>query len=396
MKIAMVHPRLDRRGGAENLVAWLTTGLIARGHEVVIATRCYREELWSDGGFEGAELRLVEGRFEGLRGRRGKVMARARALASQVAGSDVVVAHNFPASSWVTAAAAGVEPRLVWYCHEPLQRLRWRSTMPNMVAAAEADLPWAGAVFKDFVAKLEGKRARQNRVDDGLDRAAVERFDRVLCNSAFTAAAVERVYGRVGEPCLLGLPAIEEAVIEEPAAGRGELLWIGSTLAYKNAVAFFEAMRVARYDLGALTLRARVVGVDDAEHRALVARLGLEGAIHFEPRLPYAELMARVSVARAVVTTSIDEPFGIVPLEAMARGRAVIASRVGGPCESVVDGVTGLAVDPLDPAAIAAALVELWDDAGRAEELGAAGRRRFEDRFTLERFLDRFERLALA
>ena len=79
------------------------------------------------------------------------------------------------------------------------------------------------------------------------------------------------------------------------------------------------------------------------------------------------------------------EPFGIVPLEAMACGVPVVASAVGGQIDSVVDGVTGLHVPPRDPEALAGALRGLLDDPGRRAALGAAGRRRAQERFAFDR-----------
>ena len=80
----------------------------------------------------------------------------------------------------------------------------------------------------------------------------------------------------------------------------------------------------------------------------------------------------------------------------MAHARAVLASSTGGPAETVIDGVTGALVDPLDPRAIATRLVELWRAPERCDELGAAGRARYLANFTFDRFLDRFEALALS
>ena len=70
------------------------------------------------------------------------------------------------------------------------------------------------------------------------------------------------------------------------------------------------------------------------------------------------------------------EGFGIVYLEAAARGLPVVAGNVGGAVDAVVDGVTGLLVDPADPAAVADALVALLTDRERAEALGRAGAER--------------------
>jgi starch synthase len=76
------------------------------------------------------------------------------------------------------------------------------------------------------------------------------------------------------------------------------------------------------------------------------------------------------------VCPSLYEPLGIVNLEAMACGTAVVASRVGGIPEVVSDGETGLLVPPDDPGALAGALNSLLRDPGRAHAMGERGRER--------------------
>jgi starch synthase len=88
------------------------------------------------------------------------------------------------------------------------------------------------------------------------------------------------------------------------------------------------------------------------------------------------EVIQLLSHATAFVCPSLYEPLGIVNLEAMACGTAVVASRIGGIPEVVVDGETGLLVPPEDPYALAAALNELARDPERAEAMGRAGRER--------------------
>lgn len=85
-----------------------------------------------------------------------------------------------------------------------------------------------------------------------------------------------------------------------------------------------------------------------------------------------APLWRRASMA--IVPSVWEEPFGIVALEAMAAGRPVVASRVGGLAEVVDDGVTGVLVTPADPAALAAGIQRLLDDAELRSRLGAAAR----------------------
>src|SRR5689334_14084624 len=89
--------------------------------------------------------------------------------------------------------------------------------------------------------------------------------------------------------------------------------------------------------------------------------------------------------ADAVVCVPWYEPFGIVPLEAMACGVPVVASAVGGQIDSVVNGITGVHVPPRDPAALARALRSLLDDPERRRALGAAGAARARLRFGFDR-----------
>lgn len=115
----------------------------------------------------------------------------------------------------------------------------------------------------------------------------------------------------------------------------------------------------------------------DIEARDLSERVHLLGRV-----APAGPVMERAAI---VVVPSLGEGFGMVALEAMERGRAVIASAVGGLPEIVVDGETGLLVPPRDPAALAAAIQRLVADPERIVALGAAGRRRAVEVFGQDR-----------
>jgi len=82
-------------------------------------------------------------------------------------------------------------------------------------------------------------------------------------------------------------------------------------------------------------------------------------------------------------------------MEYMALGKPVVATAGGGTCELVVDGETGILVPPGDPAAMAAAITALLDDPDRGARMGAAGRNRIEEHFSLQNLVDEFRRVCL-
>jgi len=115
-----------------------------------------------------------------------------------------------------------------------------------------------------------------------------------------------------------------------------------------------------------------------AEVEGLVAvlRAARSGVIWIPEMLPKHAVIQLLSHATVFACPSLYEPLGIVNLEAMACGTAVVGSAVGGIPEVVSDGETGLLVPPDDPAALAVALNTLVGDAARAAAMGRLGRER--------------------
>ncbi|TAL26398.1 MAG: glycogen synthase [Frankiales bacterium] len=145
-------------------------------------------------------------------------------------------------------------------------------------------------------------------------------------------------------------------------------------------------LRAARDLPGQLVLCAGAPDTPEiaAETADLVEELqrARDGVVLISEMLPKAEVVQLLSHATVFVCPSVYEPLGIVNLEAMACGTAVVASSVGGIPEVVVDGETGLLVpyDEADPRAFEAGLAtrvaELLADPDRAAAMGRAGRER--------------------
>ncbi|TDD87713.1 glycosyltransferase [Actinomadura rubrisoli] len=132
--------------------------------------------------------------------------------------------------------------------------------------------------------------------------------------------------------------------------------------------------------------RAGLDGDPEVRRLRRVARdAGVAGRVEFLGRLGRDEVAPVLRSASLVVTLPWYEPFGMVPLEAMACGVPVVASGVGGHLDTVVHGVTGVHVPPRDPLAAAGAIGGLLGDpAGRAA-MGFAGADRARTRYAWSR-----------
>ena len=160
----------------------------------------------------------------------------------------------------------------------------------------------------------------------------------------------------------------------------------GPLLLYVGRIAPIKGLETLLDALGCLRgaghpARLVIVGGDaderldghEAELRRKAARHGLAGAVTFVGAQPQERLRDYYVAADATVLPSYYESFGMVALEAMACGSAVIASRVGGLQTTVRDGVTGLLVSEGDPCALAETIARVLDDSALRWRLGREG-----------------------
>ena len=166
---------------------------------------------------------------------------------------------------------------------------------------------------------------------------------------------------------------------------------VGRLIPIKGHDILLEALVEVRTVIPEVTLEVAGDGPLEGELAATVARLDLSDHVTFLGRV--AQPAPVFERAELVVVPSLGEGFGMVALEAMERGRPVIASDVGGLPEIVADGETGLVVPSGDADALAEAMVALAGDLDRARAMGLAGRERALAEFTPERSAQRIEEL---
>jgi D-inositol-3-phosphate glycosyltransferase len=118
------------------------------------------------------------------------------------------------------------------------------------------------------------------------------------------------------------------------------------------------------------------------ELQQLSSELGIADRVRFTGKRQTNELRYYYGAGDVVVTTPWYEPFGLTPLEAMACGRPVVGSAVGGITFTIEHGITGFLVPPRDPAALAARLRSLLFDPDLQDRMGRVARARVERHFT--------------
>jgi glycosyltransferase involved in cell wall biosynthesis len=139
-----------------------------------------------------------------------------------------------------------------------------------------------------------------------------------------------------------------------------------------------------------------IIGGDGPERPSLerqVAELGLTSRVDFVGWVAPKRVQALMNSASLVVLPSWTEALPLVAAEAGQVARPVVATRVGGMPEVVVDGETGLLVEPGDSMALEAAIASLLEDPPRAERLAQAARRRAEELFSLDRCVGAYDAL---
>lgn len=124
-----------------------------------------------------------------------------------------------------------------------------------------------------------------------------------------------------------------------------------------------------------------------------IKRLGLQDHLIIQS-FPYLELPEVYNHCQVVIYPTIgEEPFGLVPLEAMACAKPVVVTKSGGLVESVIDGETGFIIEKRDVNTLAEKICLLLRDEKLAQQMGEAGRRHVKEHFSRERMVHQVNEL---
>ncbi|MFF7725467.1 glycosyltransferase [Streptomyces sp. NPDC008001] len=367
-------------GGQNVYVARLADRLAGRGHEVTVYTRRDDDDLPD-------RVPLPSG----------AVVEHVRAGPARAVPKDELLEH-MPCFGAQLARRWEQEPPEVAHAHF------WMSGLATMLATSHLTVP----VVQTYHALGTVKRRHQGAADTSPPgRPDIERRIGMSCARVLATCSDE-----VRELTAMGIPSYHCSVVPcgvdtDQFSPRGRialtpgrraryrLLTIGRLVARKGVDLALRAL--ARIPDAELVVAggppadcvledpeaARLLGL--ARHLGVAERLVLLGCV------PHEDMPALIRSSDLVLCTPVYEPFGIVPLEAMACGVPVIATDVGGHRDTVAHGETGLLIEPGRPDLLAAAVRDLLGAPERLARFGSAGRTRVLDRFTWGRVADGVE-----
>jgi len=347
VRVLHVDTAATWRGG-QNQVLLTARGCADRGHAAAVACR-------AGGALEGrARAAGIETHGLAFRGDLSPLAALALARVMRGFRPDVVHLHDPHAISAGLMASR-------------LQGGR------RTVATRRVDFPLRGS--------LSRRKYRSCARVIAVSRAIVS----ILEGSGVPASRLRLVYEGVPDrrPQTGGVEALRALGVPEGAPVVGN---IAALTDHKDHATLLEAAPLVL----ARVPEARFVVVGEGELRpALEARAA---ALGLGDRWIFAGFRTDVDALLPCFSlfclSSRSEGLGTSLLDAMNFGRAVVATAAGGIPEAVEDGVTGRIVPVGDPRSLADALVGLLGDAARRETLGRAARRRFEERFAVDRMVD--------
>lgn len=214
-----------------------------------------------------------------------------------------------------------------------------------------------------------------------FEKAAVAKAEHRFVVSRYWKNALQKEYGYESEIAYNGIDIEDFADLPIKKAVRPTLLFVGGLEPRKGLDLLVRALPLIAEQVPDVRLvavaKSGFRGTDRVgTFRSLAHELGVEQLIEFRESVDQQTLLSFYSDSDVVVLPSRNEGWGLSLMEAMACGRPVIATRVGGIPELVRDGTDGILVEAGDVGQLADATIRLLSDPGLRTRMGAAGRER--------------------
>ncbi len=380
MKIGILHRSLHTTRGAEKMVIDLCLGLKKRGLDITVIAQNIEPNIKKMFSHAGIHFFDITGTPVGIKywfSINNVVKKFINYIPSDL---DLINAHNFPSYIAGHQYTQSQNKPLICYIHEPPRFFYDRNYF--------REASWS---FKFFFGTIRHLYIHS-------DQKAIKYADLVLANSGFTKSKIDEIYAKNAQVVYPGIDVKKFSIRNEGQAYREQrfpdadavILTVSRLSPVKN---IFMLIRSFNYVYKkAPSCRLVIIGRGPEKNRLikLSKSLHLDNAILFVENVPEKEMPVYYSMADIVAYPPLMEPWGLVPIEAMACETPVVASNEGGPLESVVHEKTGLLANPRDPVAFSKALLRLVNDEELRYKMGREGRSLIEANFSLDVMIDNF------
>jgi glycosyltransferase involved in cell wall biosynthesis len=365
--IGVSHPSFATTGGAEILLARQIAGLRALGHEVRLVTMSLDGDRWPE-LVRDADIRLTPKHWSDafIPGLWRRQQRRLRRQVKELTGTDTVLASGYPAN---VVAAQLHDVRTLWYCNEPSRRLHFAATYPALIEQIRCTNPQNDSPMAAHTRRrLATERAKHQGFEDlrAADVDAVRQMNRVVANSRYAAACVQRVYGRSPDAVIHPtVPAPQQSMRHRAGidrSGGGLRVLAHSRLELlKNVETVLRGYFLfAELHPGAHQLHVVGSGPDETRLRAIARASSLGDTVHFHGFVDDDTMATIYDLCDVMALLPPDEPFGMVFPEAALRGLLLIGPDHGGPYEILDGGTLGWAIDAFSADALADTFSEVF------------------------------------
>ncbi len=258
-----------------------------------------------------------------------------------------------------------------WFCHEPsafIHIKKWRNAIANPLKRNLANL------FSPLFSII--------------DKKLTTYADEIFANSNYSKKIIQKCYQRDSTVIYPGINHSFYTPIPFEQK-KNYILTVGRLTKFKNndmiitALSKIENKEISLYIVGD--------GEEKENLQKLAKKLNIENRVRIFANISDQEIVQFYAQAKIFILGSKNEPFGIVPIEAMSCGTAVIVDNSGGPSETVLDGKTGKRID-FEVENLTKTINELLSDEKTLEEMSIFARKYAQENFSWEKSVEKIKR----